>query len=140
MTKYILLHTSGEFIEIAGYGQWVDTQDKGAGKATTYALKNTLLNMFLIPTGLDTDNTHSDDIETPKAPTKQTPTTNPEIGLENHKCLKCWRESMAKVFEWKYWPCFKCEHCDWFSKPNKVKNIIYNDFSEPLWDPVFWIW
>jgi hypothetical protein len=66
-TRYILLHTSGESIELAGYGQGVDTQDKGAGKATTYALKNTLLNMFLIPTGVDTDNTHSDDIVVPKA-------------------------------------------------------------------------
>lgn len=65
-TRYLLLHTSWESIEVYGYGQWVDTQDKGAGKATTYALKNTLLNMFLIPTGVDTDNTHSDDIPVPK--------------------------------------------------------------------------
>lgn len=65
-TKYILIHTSGETIELAGYGQWVDTQDKGAGKATTYALKNTLLNMFLVPTGGDTDNTHSDEYDVPK--------------------------------------------------------------------------
>lgn len=64
-TKYLLLHTSGESIELAGYGQGVDTQDKGAGKATTYALKNTLLNMFLCPTGIDTDNTHSDDYDVP---------------------------------------------------------------------------
>jgi hypothetical protein len=27
-TKYLLLHTSGESIELAGYGQGVDTQDK----------------------------------------------------------------------------------------------------------------
>lgn len=65
-TKYILLHTSGETIELAWYGHWIDTQDKGAWKATTYALKNTLLNMFLIPTWVDTDDTHSDDIEVPK--------------------------------------------------------------------------
>ena len=75
-TKYILLHTSGESIELAWYGHWVDTQDKGAWKATTYALKNTLLSMFLIPTWVDTDDTHSDDIEVPKkqAPTPQAPT------------------------------------------------------------------
>ena len=66
-TKYILLHTSGESIELAWYWQGVDTQDKGAGKATTYALKNTLLNMFLIPTGVDTDNTHSDEYDVPRA-------------------------------------------------------------------------
>ena len=65
-TKYLLLHTSWESIEIYGYGQWVDSQDKWAGKATTYALKNTLLNMFLIPTWVDTDDTHSNDIEVPK--------------------------------------------------------------------------
>ncbi len=64
-TKYILLHTSGESITLAWYWQGVDTQDKGAGKATTYALKNTLLNMFLIPTGVDTDNTHSDEYDVP---------------------------------------------------------------------------
>ena len=65
-TRYLLLHTSGENIELAGYGQWVDTQDKGAGKATTYALKNTLMNTFMMITWEDTDDTHSQDIEVPK--------------------------------------------------------------------------
>lgn len=67
-TKYLLIHSSGESIELAGYGQGVDSQDKGAGKATTYALKYTLLYTFLIPTGKidDADNEHSDDIEVPK--------------------------------------------------------------------------
>lgn len=66
-TKYLLLHSSGESIELAGYGHGVDNQDKGAGKATTYALKYTLLYMFLIPTGKidDADSTHSDEIEVP---------------------------------------------------------------------------
>jgi hypothetical protein len=64
-TKYLLLHTSGESIELAGYGHGVDPQDKGAGKATTYALKNCLLYTFLTPVGKidDTDTTHSNDIE-----------------------------------------------------------------------------
>lgn len=67
-TKYLLLHESGESIEVAGYGHGVDTQDKGAGKATTYALKYTLLYLFLVPTGkiYDSDNDHSDDKEVPK--------------------------------------------------------------------------
>ena len=67
-TKYLLLHSSGESIELAGYGQGVDSQDKGAGKATTYALKYTLLYTFLIPTGKidDADNEHSDDQDVPK--------------------------------------------------------------------------
>lgn len=69
-TKYILLHSSWEQMLIAWYGQGVDTQDKGAGKATTYALKNTLLNMFLIPTGVDTDDVHSDSYDIPKTKSK----------------------------------------------------------------------
>lgn len=66
-TKYLLLHESGESVELAGYGHGVDSQDKSAGKATTYALKYALLYAFMIPTGDidDTDNSHSDEKETP---------------------------------------------------------------------------
>ena len=66
--KYLLLHTSGESVELCGYGHGVDSQDKGAGKATTYALKNCLLYTFLTPVGKidDTDETHSEEIEVPK--------------------------------------------------------------------------
>lgn len=64
-TKYLLLHTSGESQSIAGYGHGVDSQDKSAGKATTYALKNALLYTFMIPTGDidDTDKTHSSEYD-----------------------------------------------------------------------------
>ena len=67
-TKYLLLHDSGESVEVAGYGHGVDAQDKGAGKATTYAMKNALLYTFLTPVGKidDADTTHSQDIATPK--------------------------------------------------------------------------
>jgi len=72
-TKYLLLHTSGESQVISGYGHGVDAQDKGAGKATTYALKYTLLYTFLTPTGTidDADNDHNDNKETP-APNSST--------------------------------------------------------------------
>jgi hypothetical protein len=68
-TKYLLLHESGESIELAGYGHGADSQDKGAGKATTYALKYTLLYAFLVPTGKidDADAIHSDEYESPKS-------------------------------------------------------------------------
>lgn len=64
ITKYLLLHESGESQELSGYGHGIDPQDKGAGKATTYALKNLLLYTFLTPVGKieDTENTHSNDI------------------------------------------------------------------------------
>jgi hypothetical protein len=67
-TKYLLLHVSGESQVLEGYGQGVDSQDKSAGKATTYALKYTLLYTFLVPTGKidDADNTHSNDIQSPQ--------------------------------------------------------------------------
>ena len=63
LTKYLLCHESGESIELTGYGHGTDSQDKTAGKATTYALKYTLLYTFLVPTGTidDTDNNHSND-------------------------------------------------------------------------------
>lgn len=66
-TKYLVLHSSGESIELAGYGHGVDSQDKGAGKATTYALKYALLYTFLIPTGKidDADNEHSEEKAVP---------------------------------------------------------------------------
>lgn len=65
VTKYLLLHESGESVELAGYGHGVDAQDKSAGKATTYALKYTLLYTFLVATGQidDADNHHSEEME-----------------------------------------------------------------------------
>lgn len=68
VTKYLLLHESGESIELSGYGHGIDSQDKAAGKATTYAMKYTLLYTFMIATGKidDADNEHSDDKEVPK--------------------------------------------------------------------------
>lgn len=73
-TKYLLMHESGEWIELSGYGHGVDTQDKAAGKATTYALKYTLLYTFLVPTGKidDADTTPSNEYQAPPAqPAKQ---------------------------------------------------------------------
>jgi hypothetical protein len=65
--KYLLLHESGESIELMGYGHGVDPQDKGAGKATTYAMKNCLLYSFCTPVGKmdDTETTHSESIPVP---------------------------------------------------------------------------
>lgn len=66
-TKYLLMHASGESMELAGYGHGIDTQDKSAGKAMTYALKYALLYVFMVPTGKidDADAEHSEKHETP---------------------------------------------------------------------------
>lgn len=68
-SKFLLIHESGEQIEINGVGHSVDSQDKGAGKATTYALKYALLYTFMIATGEidDADDYHNDDIDEPDA-------------------------------------------------------------------------
>lgn len=88
-TKYLLLHESGESLEIAGYGHGVDNQDKGAGKATTYALKYALLYLFMIPTGDidDTEDTHSNDIETKPASSSKTYTA-PQTTKPTELCPK----------------------------------------------------
>lgn len=71
-TKYLLMHESGEYIEIVGYGHGADSQDKSAGKATTYALKYALLYAFMIPTGSidDSDKDSSDNHPTPQQDTR----------------------------------------------------------------------
>jgi hypothetical protein len=90
-TSYLLLHESGESLEISGYGHGTDTQDKGAGKATTYALKYALLYTFLVPTIKidDTDATHSDELPTPQT--------------DNRKWLNKWtsKEQKETTKEWK---------------------------------------
>ena len=77
-TKYRIIHSSGEILEIEGYGHGQDSQDKSAGKATTYALKYALLYTFLVPTGDidDADSVHSNAI-----PTAQR-TTNPPSPMD----------------------------------------------------------
>lgn len=78
-TKYLLLHTSGESQVISGYGHGVDSQDKGAGKATTYALKYALLYIFLVPTGKIDDAIHSDAIQPKPAEVRQAPKAKAEV-------------------------------------------------------------
>jgi hypothetical protein len=104
-TRYLLLHTSGESIELEGYGQGVDSQDKSAGKSTTYALKYTLLYTFLVPTGKidDADTTHSDDIQTPqkKAPVqvKEAPESERVANMQKQKSVDIseHKELIAKI-------------------------------------------
>lgn len=51
-----------EFQDVVGFGNGADSQDKGAGKAFTYSFKNALSKTFMLFSGEDTDNDHSDDI------------------------------------------------------------------------------
>jgi hypothetical protein len=74
---------TGESEILMGFGNGADSQDKGSGKAFTYAFKTALNKTFMLFSGEDTDNTHSDDIggyTPPKADKpKDTGTANGEI-------------------------------------------------------------
>jgi hypothetical protein len=98
-TRYMLLHESGESMEIAGYGHGTDPQDKAAGKATTYALKYALLYTFLVPTGDidDADKTHSEQHVTPPAapaPKPTAPKVKPTLTPEDEKT---WAVAIRKL-------------------------------------------
>lgn len=53
---------SGESEILVGFGNGADSQDKGSGKSFTYAYKTMLSKTFMLFSGEDTDNDHSDDI------------------------------------------------------------------------------
>jgi hypothetical protein len=100
-TKYLLLHESGESIELSGYGHGVDSQDKGAGKATTYALKYTLLYTFLVPTGKidDSDNDHSDNKEVPQSKQAPTPVAKQPTKQELKPSHPKWNDAIKALSE-----------------------------------------
>lgn len=64
-TKYIMVNAEkpDEYIILASAGEGADTQDKGVGKAMTYAFKYMLLRTFAIPTGEDPDKISSDELD-----------------------------------------------------------------------------
>ena len=62
-TKYRIINVDdpGDYIIAVSNGEGADTQDKGVGKAMTYAYKYLLLRMFAIPTGEDPDKMSSEE-------------------------------------------------------------------------------
>lgn len=67
--KYRIVDTEnpGDSIIIASCGDGADTQDKGSGKAMTYAYKYALLRTFAIPTGEDPDKISSEQLDDEQA-------------------------------------------------------------------------
>lgn len=62
--KYRFVDTEdSSSIEVVSSGDGYDTQDKGAGKAMTYAFKYMWLRTFAIPTGDDPDKVSSEEID-----------------------------------------------------------------------------
>lgn len=97
--SYLLAHESGESIVIKGIGHGTDPLDKAAGKATTYALKYTLLYLTLCPTGDidDTDDQAPDSATLPAQPAapNATPATTPSAPEEKQLTDKQ-KESLLK--------------------------------------------
>jgi len=89
---------SGEFEILATVGNGADSQDKGSGKAWTYAYKCLLQKTFCLFSGEDTDNTHSDDIE--KQDTKVTTKMLSDVikakGYTEEQVLKGYRDETGK--------------------------------------------
>ncbi|MFS1511858.1 ERF family protein [Chengkuizengella sp. SCS-71B] len=63
-TKYKIIDIeSGQYEIIVSSGTGADTQDKGVGKAMTYAFKYLFLRSFAIPTGEDPDKVSSAELD-----------------------------------------------------------------------------
>ena len=76
--KIIDLENPTNFIEIESFGRGLDTGDKGFGKASTYARKYALLNVYKIATGEDPDKDPSPDNKN-AAPTTTQPTPTAKV-------------------------------------------------------------
>ena len=77
---------TGEFEILASPGNGADPQDKASGKAWTYAYKVLIQKTFMLFSGDDTDNTHSDDID--KAPEEPIEPETPKTFEKEIKALK----------------------------------------------------
>ncbi len=64
--RFVNVDNPEEYVEIKTYGDGIDSGDKAAGKAMTYADKYALLKAYKISTGEDPDQEPSDELKTYK--------------------------------------------------------------------------
>ncbi len=77
--RIVNVENPDEYIDVKSCGDGYDTQDKGAGKAMTYAFKYMWLRTFAIPTGEDPDKISSDEIDAQIAESKAKDTSKSPI-------------------------------------------------------------
>jgi hypothetical protein len=75
--RFVNIDDPSDFADVPSVGHGIDTQDKGPGKAISYAVKYALLKAFGLETG---DDPERDSIE-------HVPAMNPKDGLENETGL-----------------------------------------------------
>lgn len=83
--RFVNIDEPSEYIDTTTFAEGIDTQDKGSGKAMTYADKYALMKAYKISTGDDPDQNASEENnyrakQTPSKPTqpKQQPTEQPK--------------------------------------------------------------
>lgn len=113
---------TGENEILVGIGNGADTQDKGAGKAFTYAYKAMLSKTFMLFSGEDTDNQHSDEIT--KAYQKE------NRNNQNKQQQPQQQSNQSSQQQQSYDPS-KCSGCGDDIQPN-VSNYSIKKYKKPL--------
>lgn len=76
--RFVNIDKPDEYIDTTTFAEGIDAQDKGSGKAMTYADKYALMKAYKISTGDDPDQTASEDTEYKKATPTQKPAPKPK--------------------------------------------------------------
>ena len=71
--RFVNIEKPDEYIETTTFAEGIDSQDKGSGKAMTYADKYALMKAYKISTGDDPDQTGSEDTHYKQKPKGKTP-------------------------------------------------------------------
>lgn len=69
--RFVNIDKQGEFVDIATYGDGIDSGDKAPGKAMTYADKYALLKAYKITTGEDPDQKASEPLKDTTKPLRE---------------------------------------------------------------------
>lgn len=87
--RMVNVENPDEYIEIASCGDGADTQDKGSGKAMTYAFKYMWLRTFALPTGEDPDKISSEQLDAEQEEAERVEAIKKQpIGPERAKTLE----------------------------------------------------
>ena len=101
-------------------GECIEADDKGIGKAASYAVKYLLLKMFMIPTGLDTDESYTDPAPAPHV-------AHPVVEAKPPKDFKsAYEKERVKIG----WPSWEEDHKSNVAFWTKIAATAINEESE----------